>query len=256
MTEMAERMHAALTDAFDLLLGMLPDGRSEQRDGYHLVSAPSFPVPIANSVWVERPDEGRAVSELEASLETIRARGVAPGVLTRDARFPSVEAEARRLGLTTVERMPGMVVTPAGLRPPVSPRPRLIRVGEDEDLLAVAKDVTIRGFEAPQELFDGLFASRLPADGLDLWLAYADGEPVSTAVGVTLGDAVGIFDVGTPPEHRRKGYGAWATTQAVRSGFDAGAAFAYLQSTELGFGVYRALGFEQVCEYRLFVSQR
>lgn len=51
MTEMAERMHAALTDAFDLLLGMLPDGRSEQRDGHHLVTAPSFPIPIANSVW-------------------------------------------------------------------------------------------------------------------------------------------------------------------------------------------------------------
>lgn len=83
MTEMAERMHAALTDAFDLLLGMLPDGRSEQRDGYHRVTAPSFPIPIANPVWVQRPDEGRAVSELEASLETIRARGVAPGVLTR-----------------------------------------------------------------------------------------------------------------------------------------------------------------------------
>jgi len=45
------------------------------------------------------------------------------------------------------------------------------------------------------------------------------------------------------------------TAGAVRAGFGAGAAFGYLQSTEMGFGVYGALGFEQVCEYRLFVAE-
>jgi ribosomal protein S18 acetylase RimI-like enzyme len=146
-------------------------------------------------------------------------------------------------------------VTPTGLRPPEGPGPSLVRVGEDEELLEVAKDVTVRGFEAPPELLEALFATKLRADGLDLWLAYVDGEPVSTALGQTIGDAVGIFNVATPPEHRRKGYGTWATAQAVRAGFEAGAAFAYLQSSETGFGIYRALGFEQVCEYRLFAAE-
>ena len=255
MNEMAERLHAALMDAFMVFLGMLPDGRVEERDGYRVASAPSFAIPQANGVWVDGPDDGPAASALEASLETIRAGGVAPGVITRDHRFPRVEAEARRLGLTTVEREPGMVVTPVGFRPPEGSGPSLVRVGEDEDLLAVAKDVTTRGFEAPPEMFDSLFSSKMRAEGLDLWLAYVDGEPVSTAFGQVLGDAVGIFDVATPPEHRRKGYAAWVTAQAVRTGFEAGAAFGYLQSSEPGFGVYRALGFEQVCEYRLFVGE-
>lgn len=255
MSDMAERMHAALTEAFDLYLGLLPDGRMEGRDGYRLASAPSFPIPLTNAVWVEGPDESPAVRELEASLEAIRSRGVPPTVVTRDDRFPAVEAEARRLGLTTVETYPGMVVTPAGLRPPEGPGPSLVRAGEDEELLAVAKDVTARGFEVPPGVFDGLFATGLRADGTDLWLAYVDGEPVSTALGQVIGDAVGIFDVATPPEHRRKGYAASATAGAVRAGFEAGAAFGYLQSTEMGFGVYRALGFEQVCEYRLFVAE-
>jgi len=59
----------------------------------------------------------------------------------------------------------------------------------------------------------------------------------------------------TPPEHRRKGYAACATAEAVRAGFGAGAVLAYLQSSEMGFGIYRALGFEQVCEYRLFTAE-
>jgi hypothetical protein len=41
------------------------------------------------------------------------------------------------------------------------------------------------------------------------------------------------------------------TAQAVRRGFDAGALFAYLQSSELGLGVYERLGVERVCTYLL-----
>lgn len=254
MIEMAERMHASLTDALELILAILPDGRWEQREGYCVLIAPSFPVPIANSVWMNGPDERQAVSDLASSLEAIRDAGVSPGVLTRDKRFPATEAEARRLGLTAVERMPGMVVTPDRFHPPSGHGPILVRAGEDAELLAVAKDITIRGFEATPEVFDGLFATGLHTDGLDQWLAYAYGQPVSAAVGVVRGDAVGVFDVATPPEHRRKGYGRWVTAQAVRAGFEAGATLAYLQSSDMGLGVYRALGFEQVCEYRLLVS--
>jgi len=91
-------------------------------------------------------------------------------------------------------------VPPArGIR--TEPRPG----GQDEELLAVAKDVTARGFEAPPGVFDGLFATGLRADGTDLWLAYVDGEPVSTALGQVIGDAVGIFDVATPPSTGAEG---------------------------------------------------
>jgi N-acetylglutamate synthase len=84
-------------------------------------------------------------------------------------------------------------------------------------------------------------------------LAYANGQPVSAALGLVTGDAVGVFDVATPPEYRRKGYGGWVTAHAVRAGLESGASFAYLQSSEMGLGVYQVLGFEQVCEYRLLV---
>lgn len=115
---MIERMHAALSSALQLVLAILPDGHWEERDGYCVLTAPSFPVPIANSLWVNGPDERRAVSDLESTLKTIRTGGVSPGVLTRDQSFLATEAEARRLGLTIVETMPGMVVTRDRFHPP------------------------------------------------------------------------------------------------------------------------------------------
>jgi predicted GNAT family acetyltransferase len=60
---------------------------------------------------------------------------------------------------------------------------------------------------------------------------------------------VGVFNVATPPEHRRKGYGARITAKAVASGFRHGAESAFLQASEMGFGVYEALGFRTVTTY-------
>ena len=70
-----------------------------------------------------------------------------------------------------------------------------------------------------------------------------DGEIVTTAVGVTVGDRVGVFNVATPSQHRRRGYGAAITVRVVEDGLAGGATWAWLQSSPSGYGVYEALGF-------------
>jgi predicted GNAT family acetyltransferase len=42
--------------------------------------------------------------------------------------------------------------------------------------------------------------------GFNVYLARANGQDVATAVNVVAGDAVGIYNVATPPEHRGRGY--------------------------------------------------
>ena len=144
---------------------------------------------------------------------------------------------------------PGMTVSRDAFRGVETAQVELRRVGADAELLDMALDVTARGFGAPRTFFEPLFASGMQAEGLDLWLAFVDGVAVSTATGLVRGDNVGIFDVATPPEHRRKGYGAVVTAAAVAHGFDAGASLAYLQASDMGFPVYEALGFRTVSTY-------
>ena len=86
---------------------------------------------------------------------------------------------------------------------------------------------------------------------LALYVGRVGGRAVSTAIGLTVGAEVGIFDVATPPEHRRHGYGSALTTRAARDGFAAGADLAWLQSSAIGESVYRRLGFRQVETYVL-----
>jgi N-acetylglutamate synthase len=54
---------------------------------------------------------------------------------------------------------------------------------------------------------------------------------------------------GSPPEHRGRGYGRAVTAKAVADGFEAGADLAWLQASQLGQPVYRAMGFRQVETY-------
>ena len=71
-------------------------------------------------------------------------------------------------------------------------------------------------------------------------------RPVTTAMGWTANAATGIFQVATPPAHRRRGYGGAVTSRAVLDGFAAGADLAWLQSSRVGERLYRKLGFRQV----------
>jgi predicted GNAT family acetyltransferase len=106
-------------------------------------------------------------------------------------------------------------------------------------------------FGAPAELFASLNRLIAVLDGISWYLGRVDGVIVATAVGAVADDAVGIFNVATPSELRGRGYGAALTARAAQEGFDAGAQFAFLQSSELGHGVYRGLGFRDVEEYVL-----
>ena len=87
----------------------------------------------------------------------------------------------------------------------------------------------------------------LPA--LELYLAWVDGVPVSTGLGFGTGRSVGLFDVATPPEHRRKGYAAAVSATIAAEGFAAGDDLAWLLATPMGEPVYRAIGFREVERY-------
>lgn len=84
----------------------------------------------------------------------------------------------------------------------------------DAARLAVAGTVAAAGFEAPREPFAALLTPAVAAiAGLSIYVAFAEGRPVSTAI-AWLGDGgVGIFNVATPPEYRGRGYGLALTAR-------------------------------------------
>lgn len=104
--------------------------------------------------------------------------------------------------------------------------------------------VAAGGFEAPEEPFLQLMtADVLRRPGVRCYLGEVDEVPVTTGLGVTVGESVGIFNTATPPQYRGHGFGAAVTARAVADGLHSGARWSFLQSSPAGYGVYTRLGY-------------
>jgi GNAT superfamily N-acetyltransferase len=114
--------------------------------------------------------------------------------------------------------------------------------------------VAAEGFEAPVALFDDLTEPLASHPDLVMVVGERDGQAVTTALGVLGPRAAGVFDVGTPPEHRRRGYGAAATAAAVAECRARGAPWVWLQPSAAGLPVYRGLGFRTAAVLRTWAA--
>lgn len=147
--------------------------------------------------------------------------------------------------------LPGMVLrstpVPPSPAPGVTVRPVVGRAALDEHL-----EVHVRkGMSA--ELAQRMFSPSFAADpDVRLFTAYLDGRPAGTSLAIRTGDASGVYNVGTLPDARRRGVGAAATWAAVAVGREWGCDTIVLQSSEMGFSLYSAMGFRTVVSYATF----
>jgi ribosomal protein S18 acetylase RimI-like enzyme len=247
----ADRLHEALRTMFETLCSVFDDARFERRDGYDFLLFPQVPLPPFNGVW---PRDDAAASALAEALAEIAQLGLPYSVQVRRGLTPGWEEEARRLGLTAEEPIPGMVVRPGELARPEPEGLEILRVAT-ADGLAQALAVAAAGFEVPADLLAPMYLLDVAAlDGLAYYVGRVGGRDVSTSVGYTLSGTVGVFNVATPPEDRGRGYGAALTAEAVSQGFATGAALAWLQASAMGVPVYRALGFREIETYVLLTN--
>ncbi len=84
------------------------------------------------------------------------------------------------------------------------------------------------------------------------FLGRLDGEPVATATLFLGGGVAGVYFVFTATGFRRRGIGAAITLSALREARHLGYGVGVLGSSEMGYPIYRRLGFREVCRIRLY----
>jgi len=86
------------------------------------------------------------------------------------------------------------------------------------------------------------------------WIGRVDGAVVATSR-VCLGAGVaGLYAISTLAAHRGRGYGRALTIAALRAAASLGYRIGVLQASDLGYGVYRRLGFRELFRYDVFVA--
>jgi ribosomal protein S18 acetylase RimI-like enzyme len=215
-----------------------------------------LPIPLFNGVLAPRGGvEAADPVEVARALDEVKAEGLPYSLRCRPSARDVLEPLALEHGLTLESEEPVMVLDALeALAPtPAAPELEIRRVtGPDYETLLHAGATA---FEATyEEAAIVIPRTRLDDPAQRYWVGLVEGVPALIGCGVVVGEWVGIFNVGTAPAYRRRGYGAAITAQALRDGLAAGARHGVLTSSPMGFGVYAGLGFRVVERWPYWVS--
>lgn len=247
----ADAVASALGSTWALLASTLRVGWAREADGVHTLVT-GVPVPTLNGVWVVRDDSD--AGEARSGLTDVARHGVPFCLQTRPGWRETGEVTATAHGMVPDSEIPLMALAGRiGVSPAEGLSLRTLTAGEARLHCEVAGPA----FGVPPDLFAQIITEQVLARReVRGYLGHVAGEPVVTAMSVTLGAAVGIFNVATHEAHRQRGYGAAITARAVRDGFRNGASWAWLQSSVEGYGVYERLGFATLERWPCWVSRR
>jgi hypothetical protein len=211
-----------------------------------------------NGVVCSRPPVEGDAALIESTLAFFRSRGTAAFTwwlgpdLAPAGWAPYLQAHGFRFDDGTPGMALALDVLPAQQRLP--PGLEIIQV-EDLATLEAWIDVFAEGYPIPSEM-KLHFLTLLTDLGLDLparhYLGLLEGSPVATS-NMYLGAGVaGVMFVATLPAARQRGIGAAMTLRPLYDARALGYRAGILQSSQMGYPVYRQLGFQHLTAMDVF----
>jgi GNAT superfamily N-acetyltransferase len=202
-----------------------------------------------NPSVIERPPRDPSAALAGAERHYLAA-GLPYGIDLDPELFPGVRAAASAAGLRVILSRPGMVVDPRDVS--ATNVLKGLAIERADGWLDGVAAVATAGFGGELAINRAFVAEAVWRDPrARVYLARLDGHPVATAETSLQRGVLGIFGVATVPNARRRGIGAAITAHAIRD--RAGEAdLAFLQSSEMGHGVYERIGFRDVSTWEVW----
>jgi ribosomal protein S18 acetylase RimI-like enzyme len=154
-------------------------------------------------------------------------------------------------GFTYTEGPPGMAIDLLLLQKNLeTPHGLTIKRVVDTGALRKWSHTLLISFGLPTTNEDTLF-NLFTGLGFDLpllnYIGFLNGKPVAISELYLGAGVAGIYGVVTIPEERRRGIGTAMTLTPLLEARDMGYRIGILHSSEMGFGVYSRLGFQEYC---------
>lgn len=251
-------MVRAITEGLEacfLLLATAPGGESRTMEGI-TVAITGLPFFLFNGVFRTRLDSRLPTPEIDRRIGEVvaylRSRGAPFGWwLMPDEDPPDLRARLVAQDFAPAGEQPGMAIALDQLEPAPRP-PKDVAVAEVIDVEGIREHMRLvasgSGLPPEFELTFGALLQELPfgpGKPIRYFLARERGKPIGTSLVVLSGRAAGIFSVATTPEARGRGVGTVVTLAALHAAREAGHRIAILESSQMGYNVYRRLGFEE-----------
>jgi ribosomal protein S18 acetylase RimI-like enzyme len=232
-------------------------GAEERDDGRIRWTIGNSPIDYHNCVVQADLTQEEADPEIEASLQRMQAHGVPGSWHVGPSMRPSdlgerLIAHGFEYGGDDIGMARDLSTLPEEVRAPADFVVERVR---DEAGLAAWVEALGSGFgEGPVEAeWVGEMYRRLGFE--KPWRHYVGllaGDPVATSTSFLEVGVAGIYFVCTVERARRRGIGAAVTLAALREAREMGYSLGVLGSSEMGYPVYRGLGFEEYCRIGLY----
>ncbi|HZO87801.1 MAG TPA: GNAT family N-acetyltransferase [Chthonomonadaceae bacterium] len=247
-----------LWEVFAQLIRFMPGSEvRENTEGIRF--ATGIPHPLANGMMRTRFAPEAAEEKIAETLAYFQARSLPMLWWTCPSDQPAdLGTRLQNQGLAQIANMPGMAIDLEAMNDSI-PMPQGVRIEEVGDTAALQQwthALTV-GYEIPPALGEAFgaawgrfgFGSDLP---LRNFLAAQHGKPVSCASLYLDAGVAGIYCVATVPEARRQGIAAALVLRCLQEARALGYRIGTLQSSQMGEGVYRRLGFQECCKVGMY----
>jgi len=178
-----------------------------------------------------------------------------------DDRPTDIGARLERGGFSLVGETPGLAIDLAILpsNPAIPENFSIKTVSDGQELEAWAR-VAGRGTGFSESAQNALVELQCRiglsmGSHVRLYLGTLDGVPVASSTMVLHSGVAGIYAVATLPEARRRGIGAAMTYLPLLEARALGYRVGTLQASEMGYPIYRRMGFQDVCKFSLYLRQ-
>jgi ribosomal protein S18 acetylase RimI-like enzyme len=158
------------------------------------------------------------------------------------------------LDLVCIDSTPGMKLNLLNYSPEADSSLHDIRmVSSPEDLKSYAQLIADQWSPGDKKILDYydqtsrlILEKKLP---IQYAIEYRDGSPVGGIEMCITADTLGIYGLATAKMYRKQGIGNALMTYALKYGKTKNLSNAVLQSSALGYGIYKKLGFKIMTEY-------
>jgi GNAT superfamily N-acetyltransferase len=197
-------------------------------------------------------------SAVQAAIRDITLADAPSAALWVDPVPAELAVELKRAGFQPGGPMPLMGIECDQLAPAAVPAgTELVRVGSGAEG-KVWEDVFAAGYGLPPVVAAYFAPNRVGAgtgdtENLQFFLVKCGGQSVATSMLYLAEGVAGVYCVATLPEHRKRGFGAFATAEALRRSRHLGYRVGILQASEPGHPVYRRLGFREFGDLPIFI---
>jgi GNAT superfamily N-acetyltransferase len=246
-----ERHRGALMSFARLVGSGAKTSRVLEPDGVTAAVVPSIPDrSVVNSVgYRDAGSLATALAELADAYEGAGVRAWTVWVPEDDREAAALlEAAGHRLDAEPMAMIADLASLPKPDRNELD-----WRAGADPPVVGRINDLA---YGWPEGTFVAAMSRFGDIDGLRLYEARVDGDPVCVLGTYDHGDDCEVYFVATLADHRGKGLAGRLTHRALLDARERGLAVSSLQATKMGYPVYERLGYEPICRLEMWERRR